>query len=142
MRHKKYTFKIGRTSSHRRALLANQVCSLIYSSVIKTTIAKAKETRRVADKMVTLAKKNNLHCRRRAIGFLGDVNAVKILFNEIAPQFINRNGGYTSIHRYNKRLGDSAEMCLLKWVLSDNEKKQIEDAKTKNNSTKIKDSNK
>ncbi len=116
MRHRKRTFKIGRTSAHRRALLANQVCSLISHSKIVTTVTKAKETKRIADKVVTLAKTNTLHCRRRAISILRNVSAVKILFDEIGPKFNNRNGGYTSMFRFGRRSGDSAEMCLLKWT--------------------------
>jgi large subunit ribosomal protein L17 len=116
MRHRKYSFKIGRTSAHRKALLANQTCSLILASEIRTTIVKAKETRRVAEKMVTLAKKGTLHCRRRAISKLRDKDAVRILFNDIAPKYMERNGGYTRIIRLGQRQGDAAEMCILQWV--------------------------
>jgi large subunit ribosomal protein L17 len=116
MRHRKYSFKIGRTSAHRKALLANQTCSLILASEIRTTIVKAKETRRVAEKMVTLAKKGTLHCRRRAISKLRDKDAVRILFSDIAPKYMERNGGYTRIIRLGQRRGDAAEMCILQWV--------------------------
>ena len=116
MRHRKYSFKIGRTSAHRKALLANQTCSLIVSSEIRTTVVKAKETKRVAEKMVTLAKKGTLHCRRRAISKLRDKDAVRILFNDIAPKYTERNGGYTRIIRLGQRQGDGAEMCILQWV--------------------------
>jgi len=116
MRHRKYSFKIGRTSAHRKALLANQASSLILTNEIRTTIVKAKETRRVAEKMVTLAKKGTLHCRRRAISKLRDKDAVRILFNDIAPKYMDRNGGYTRIIRLGRRLGDAAEMCILQWV--------------------------
>ena len=116
MRHRKYSFKIGRTSAHRKALLANQTCSLILASEIRTTIVKAKETRRVAEKMVTLAKKGTLHCRRRAISKLRDKDAVRILFSDIAPKYMERNGGYTRIIRLGRRQGDGAEMCILQWV--------------------------
>ena len=116
MRHRKYSFKIGRTSSHRRAMLANQTCSLIFSTEIKTTIVKAKETRRVAEKMVTLAKKGTLHDRRRAISKLRDKDAVRVLFEDVAPKYEGRNGGYTRIIRLGQRRGDGAEMCILQWV--------------------------
>ena len=119
MRHRKYTFKIGRSGAHRKALLANQTCSLIFESEIKTTIVKAKETRRVAEKMVTLAKRGTLHDRRRAVSKLRDKDAVRILFNEIAPKYEGRNGGYTRIIRLGQRRGDGAEMCLLQWVSSE-----------------------
>ncbi len=116
MRHRKNSFKIGRTSAHRKALLANQTCSLIISKEIRTTVVKAKATRRVAEKMVTLAKKGTLHCRRRAISKLRDKSAVKFLFDEIAPKYMERNGGYTRILRLGQRQGDAAEMCILQWV--------------------------
>jgi large subunit ribosomal protein L17 len=134
MRHRKYSFKIGRTSAHRKALLANQTCSLIVSSEIRTTVVKAKETKRVAEKMVTLAKKGTLHCRRRAISKLRDKDAVRILFNDIAPKYTERNGGYTRIIRLGQRQGDGAEMCILQWVeetLPAKSKKKKDTAKVK-----------
>jgi len=116
MRHRKATFKIGRTSAHRRALLANQVSSLILHGEIRTTIVKAKETRRVAEKMVTLGKGGTLHQRRLAVSRLRDEGAVRKLFAEIAPRFAGREGGYTRIIHLGKRIGDAAEMVLLQWV--------------------------
>jgi len=116
MRHRKNSFKIGRTSAHRRALLANQTCSLIIANEIRTTIVKAKETKRVVEKMVTLAKTGTLHTRRRAISKLGDKGAVRILFDEIGPKYKDRNGGYTRIIRVGQRKGDGAEICILQWV--------------------------
>lgn len=116
MRHRKFTFKIGRSSGHRRALLANQVCSLIYSGEIRTTVVKAKQTKRVAEKMVTLAKRGGLHCRRQAIAKLREPEAVKVLFDEIGPRYTERPGGYTRIIRLGQRVGDGAEVCLLQWV--------------------------
>lgn len=116
MRHRKHTFKIGRTGAHRRALLANMVCSLIQEGEIKTTITKAKEARRYADKAVTLGKKGDLHHRRLAIAKLRDTAAVRILFDDIAPRYAERPGGYTRIIRLGARRGDAAEMCLLQWV--------------------------
>ena len=116
MRHKKHTFKIGRTGAHRAALLANQVCSLISSKEIKTTLVKAKETKRLAEKMVTLAKKGTLHARRLAVSKLRNKDAVKLLFEELAPKYMERKGGYTRIIQLGQRIGDAAEICVLQWV--------------------------
>ena len=126
MRHKVHTFKIGRTGAHRKAMLANMVSSLIEHGEIKTTITKAKEARRVADKMVTLGKKGDLHRRRLAVSKLRDKTAVKKLFDEIAPQYAERNGGYTRIIKLGRRQGDAAEMCLLQFVESDEAVKKAE----------------
>ena len=119
MRHKVHTFKIGRTGAHRKAMLANMVSSLIEHGQIKTTITKAKEARRVADKMVTLGKKGDLHRRRLAVSKLRDKTAVKKLFDEIAPQYTERDGGYTRIIKLGRRAGDAAEMCILQFVEND-----------------------
>ncbi len=116
MRHKVHTFKIGRTGAHRRAMLANMVSSLFEHGQIKTTLVKAKEARRVAEKMITLGKKGDLHRRRLAIAKMRNKDAVKILFDEIAPKYANRNGGYTRIIRLGMRQGDAAEMCILQLV--------------------------
>lgn len=126
MRHKVHTFKIGRSSAHRKAMLANMVSSLIEHGQIKTTITKAKEARRVADKMVTLGKKGDLHRRRLAVSKLRDKTAVKKLFDEIAPQYAERNGGYTRIIKLSRRIGDAAEMCILQFVESDEAVKKAE----------------
>jgi large subunit ribosomal protein L17 len=113
-------------------MLANMVSSLIEHGQIKTTITKAKEARRVADKMVTLGKKGDLHRRRLAVSKLRDKTAVKKLFDEIAPQYTERNGGYTRIIKLSRRLGDAAEMCILQFVESDEEtKKAAKPKKTK-----------
>jgi large subunit ribosomal protein L17 len=132
MRHKVHTFKIGRSSAHRKAMLANMVSSLIEHGEIRTTITKAKEARRVADKMVTLGKKGDLHRRRLAVSKLRDKTAVKKLFDEVAPQYTERNGGYTRIIKLSRRLGDAAEMCILQFVESDDAvKKAAKTTKTK-----------
>ena len=132
MRHKVHTFKIGRTGAHRKAMLANMVSSLIEHGQIKTTITKAKEARRFADKMVTLGKKGDLHRRRLAISRLRNKEAVKKLFDEIAPQFAQRAGGYTRIIKLGRRIGDAAEMCILQFVEADGEtKKATKKAKAK-----------
>ncbi len=119
MRHQKKTVKLGRTASHRNALLANQVCSLIEHKRIKTTLAKAKAVRPLAEKMVTLGKRGDLHARRLAAGYLGQKDAVKKLFAEIAPRAADRKGGYTRIIKLGQRLSDSAPMAYIEWVDSE-----------------------
>lgn len=126
MRHKVHTFKIGRTGAHRKAMLANMVSSLIEHGEIRTTVTKAKEARRFADKMVTLGKKGDLHRRRLAVSKLRDKTAVKRLFDEVAPQYAERNGGYTRIIKLGRRIGDAAEMCILQFVESDDVGKKSE----------------
>jgi len=116
MRHLKRTAKLGRTSEHRNAMLANLVCSLIKHKRVTTTVAKAKAARSVAEKMVTLGKSGTIHHRRLAVARLHQEDAVRILFNEIAPTQKERHGGYTRIVRLNQRQGDSAERAILEWV--------------------------
>ncbi len=116
MRHRKRTAKLGMKSQHRRATLANMVCSLITHSRIRTTVAKAKEARRWADRMVTLAKGGTLHDRRQAVAFLRHGPTVKKLFAELGKQHDDRKGGYTRIIRIGARVGDAAEMVILEWT--------------------------
>ncbi|HEV2047593.1 MAG TPA: 50S ribosomal protein L17 [Chthoniobacterales bacterium] len=116
MRHQKKTVKLGRTAAHRNALLANQVCSLITHQRIKTTLAKAKAVRPLAEQMVTLGKNGSLHARRMAFSTLRQKDAVKKLFDEIAPRSTDRNGGYTRIVRLGQRKSDSASMAFIEWV--------------------------
>jgi large subunit ribosomal protein L17 len=116
MRHQKKTLKLGRTAEHRKALLANQVCSLIEHERIKTTLAKAKAVRPLAEKMVTLGKNGSLHARRTALAVLRQKNAVKKLFDNIAPRSTNRNGGYTRIIKLGQRKSDSASIAFIEWV--------------------------
>ena len=116
MRHRVHTFKVGRTGSHRRAMLANMVGSLIEHGQITTSLVKAKEARRVAEKMITLGKKGDLHRRRLAFATLHSRELVKKLFDEVAPGYAERQGGYTSIIKLGKRQGDACEMCILKLV--------------------------
>ncbi|MDB6038975.1 MAG: ribosomal protein [Verrucomicrobiales bacterium] len=116
MRHLKRTAKLGRTSSHRTAMLANMVCSLIVHKRITTTVAKAKAARSVAEKMVTLGKSGTIHDRRLAAARLHQEDAVRILFNEIAPSQKDRKGGYTRIVKMLPREGDAAEVAILEWV--------------------------
>jgi large subunit ribosomal protein L17 len=116
MRHQKKTIKLGRTAEHRKALLANQVCSLIEHQRIKTTLAKAKAVRPLAEKMVTLGKKGSLHARRTALAVLRQRDAVKKLFDDIAPRSATRNGGYTRIIKLGQRKSDSAPVAFIEWV--------------------------
>ncbi len=140
MRHGKHTFKVGRTGSHRRAMLANMLKSLIESGRLTTTVVKAKELRRHADKLITLAKKNTLASKRNAISQLKvsfnplttkEARAVKggntecysrdrlvinKLFGELRERFEGRNGGYTRIVRMGDRVGDSAPTCFIEYL--------------------------
>ena len=121
MRHLRKTVKLGRTAEHRNALLANQACSLIEHGRIKTTLAKAKAVRPLAEKMITLAKRNNLHARRRALALLHNnsertAKAVSKLFTELGPRSAQRNGGYTRIVKLGPRVSDSAPMAYIEWV--------------------------
>jgi len=116
MRHQKKTIKLGRKAEHRRALLANQVCSLIEHERIKTTVAKARAVRPLAEKMVTLGKNGSLHARRTALAVLRQKRAVKKLFDNIAPRSSSRKGGYTRIIKLGQRKSDSAPVALLEWV--------------------------
>lgn len=116
MRHQKKTIKLGRTADHRRALLANQVCALIQHQRIKTTLAKAKAVRPLAERMVTLGKNGSIHARRRALAVLRQKNAVKKLFDDIAQRSAERNGGYTRIVKLGARKSDSARMAFIEWV--------------------------
>lgn len=116
MRHRKHTAKLGRKGSHRNAMLANLVCSLIKSRRVTTTLAKAKAARPMAEKMVTLGKKGTIHHRRLAAARLHQEDAVRILFNEIAPRHQERQGGYTRIIKQGLRRGDAAPTAILEWV--------------------------
>src|SRR5215831_14282990 len=116
MRHQNKTIKLGRTADHRRALLANQVCALIQHQRIKTTLAKAKAVRPLAEKMVTLGKNGSIHSRRTALAVLRQKSAVKKLFDDIAQRSAERNGGYTRIVKLGARKSDSARMAFIEWV--------------------------
>jgi len=116
MRHLKRTAKLGRTSTHRNAMLANLVCSLIKHKRVTTTLAKAKAARSVAEKIVTLGKHATIQSRRLAAARLHQEDMVKILFDEIAPAQKERRGGYTRIIRMNQRQGDASQKAILEWV--------------------------
>ena len=163
MRHRVRTAKLGRTGEHRNAMLANLVCSLIKSDTIKTTLAKAKAARVVAEKMVTLGKKGTLHHRRLAVAKLrapqrkffpkakgvsgseqrknwtDEHDVVRILFNKIVPKLQSRQGGYTRIVKLaGARKGDAAQLAYLTWVFDDtvastSEKSEETESKSESN---------
>lgn len=116
MRHRKNTLKLGRTSAHREALLSNLVNSLILTGRIRTTVVKAKAARRLAERMVTLAKRQTLAAHRAAVARLRRKDVVKKLFATLGPAFRERAGGYTRVVRLGPRGGDNAEWALLEWV--------------------------
>lgn len=116
MRHRVSKVKLGRRGAHRDSMLANMVCSLIAERRIKTTLAKARVARSIAEKMVTLGKKGTLAHRRLAISALRSPDHVKVLFDEIAPGFASRSGGYTRITKLGQRMSDASEMAILEWV--------------------------
>jgi large subunit ribosomal protein L17 len=116
MRHRRNTTKLKRTAAHRRSLLANLACSLIEHGRIRTTLAKAKALRPVAEKLVTLGKRGELHARRQAVAFLRQKEAVKKLFDDVAPAAKDRQGGYCRITKLGARMTDSAEMAVIEWV--------------------------
>ena len=110
------TRKLGRTTDHRIAMLRNLVTSFLENGKISTTVTRAKEVRCLAEKMITLGKKNTLHTRRQALSFITKEDVVTKLFNEIAPKYAERNGGYTRILKTAPRKGDGAEMAILELV--------------------------
>lgn len=108
--------KLGRKTDHRKALLRNQVTSLLRHGRIETTVAKAKESQRMAERMITLAKRGDLHARRQALAYIYDEDVVTKLFTEIGPGYAERNGGYTRVLKLGPRRGDAAEMAILELV--------------------------
>lgn len=108
--------RLGRRTDHRNLMLRNIVTSLIKSGRIETTEAKAKEARKIAEKMITLAKRGDLHARRQAMAYMLDETVVKNMFDEIAPKYSERNGGYTRIIKIGQRRGDASPMVLLELV--------------------------
>ena len=116
MRHNCAGRKLGRTSSHRLAMMRNMVTSLIEHERLETTSAKAKELRLEAEKMITLAKKGDLHARRQALAFIRDKDVVYKLFEEIKNRYLDRNGGYTKISKLRYRRGDAAPISVIELV--------------------------
>ncbi len=116
MRHRKSGRKLGRTSTHREAMFRNMVTSLFEHERIVTTKEKAKEIRPIAEKMITLAKRGDLHARRQALSYIKSEDVVTKLFTEIQEQFADRNGGYTRIIQTGVRQGDAASMAIIELV--------------------------
>jgi large subunit ribosomal protein L17 len=116
MRHRRSGRKLGRDASHRKALYANLTGALIEHGRIKTTVAKAKEVRPVAEQMITLGRRGGVPARRQALKFLRSQDVVHKLFSEVGPRFKDREGGYSRIVRIGPRLGDAAEMAYLELV--------------------------
>ena len=110
------TRKLGKTSEQRKALLRQQVTDLLENGKIETTFCRAKEVQPVVEKMITLGKKGNLAAYRRALAFITKEDVVKKLFDEIAPKYADRNGGYTRVTRTGPRRGDAAEMAVIELV--------------------------
>ena len=117
MRHAKRVKKLGRTKSHRKAMLANMAASLLTYQVIKTTETKAKEVRKLAEKLISLGKKGDLHAHRQAYDVIKDRKLVKKLFDEIAPKFADREGGYTRVSKLGPRRGDGAPLSVVELLL-------------------------
>jgi len=116
MRHRKQHGKLGRTSSHRKAMVRNQVTSLLDHGRIETTDAKAKVVRRVADRMITLGKRGTLHARRQALTVVRSKDVTSKLFGELAERYADRPGGYTRVLKVRERVGDAAPMSIVELV--------------------------
>ncbi len=116
MRHRKAGRKLNRTAAHRKAMLRNIVTSLLEHERIVTTVPKAKEARRVTEKMITLGKRGDLHARRQAMAYIRSKGIVTKLFDEISSQYADRQGGYTRIIRTGNRYGDAAPMAIVELV--------------------------
>ena len=127
MRHGNSHRKLNRTHEHRKAMFSNMVCSLIEHEQIKTTLPKAKELKRIADKYVSIGKKGDLHSRRIAYSRLKQDVAVKKLFDTLAPRYKDRNGGYTRVIRAGFRYGDMAPMAVIEFVERNVEAKGAQD---------------
>ena len=116
MRHRKLKGKLNRTPSHRKAMLRNMTASILEHGRIQTTLAKAKEVRKMVDHVITLAKREDLHARRQVLRLIPNKTTVSKLFTDIAPQYQDRNGGFTRIYRLGQRRGDAAEMAVIELV--------------------------
>ena len=110
------TRKLGRTTAHRNAMLRGMVTYLLENGSIETTLTRAKEVRSVAEKMITLGKKNTLASRRAALAYITKEDVVTKLFSDIAPKYADRNGGYTQIYKLGPRKGDAAEVAVITLV--------------------------
>lgn len=127
MRHRRSGRKLNRTSSHRKAMFANMAGSLLEHEQITTTLPKAKELRRIADKIITLGKRGNLHARRQVFAILRNEDLIKKLFGPLADRYKERNGGYTRVLKAGFRRGDNAPMAVIELVDRDAEAKGAAD---------------
>jgi large subunit ribosomal protein L17 len=123
MRHQKQGRKLNRTASHRKAMFANMAASLIQHEQIVTTLPKAKDLRPIAEKLITLGKRGDLHARRQAISQIRDVEQVKKLFEVLGPRYKDRNGGYCRVLKAGFRFGDNAALAVIEFVDRDVEAK-------------------
>ena len=130
MRHLNSGSKLGKQPAHRRAVLRNLVTNLIEKERIQTTLLRAKAARPLAERMITLGKRDSLHSRRQAASFLMTMGATKKLFGELAPRFADRPGGYTRIVRSGWRIGDGAELAILEFIGSELKKKEKKQRKS------------
>ena len=121
MRHRKGGFKLGRNTSHRRALLRNLVTSIILNDKVHTTVTKCKATRPIVEKMITLGKNGSVHARRQALAYLMGPESVDRLFKIVAPRYATRNGGYSRIIRTGVRKGDASEMAFIELLDAEQE---------------------
>jgi large subunit ribosomal protein L17 len=143
MRHRNTVKKMGRTSAHRKATLANLSAALLENKHIQTTEAKARIARRVTERLITLAKKDTLHARRLALQQLRQKHIVKILFEDVSPRYVDRNGGYTRMVKLGRRFGDGASMAVVELVgFETASKKQKEKEAKKEEAKKKKESKK
>jgi len=131
MRHGKRVKKLGRTKSHRKAMLANMAASLFMYRMIKTTEAKAKEVKKLAEKLITLAKRGDLHAHRQVYDVIRDRKLVKKIFDEIAPKFNDREGGYTRVVRLGIRKGDGAPVSVVELLIEKPPKEEKKGKKEK-----------
>ena len=121
MRHRNAGFKLGRNTSHRRAMLRNLVTSVILMDRVETTITKCKASRPIVEKMITLGKNGSVHARRQALAYLMTPESVDRLFNVVAPRYASRNGGYLRITRTGPRKGDAAELAYIELLGAEHE---------------------
>ena len=131
MRHRRRTHRFGRNPKERKAMLENMVTSLLLYQQITTTLQKAKEAKKLADRVITLGKKDSLHSRRQVFSFLQNHDLTSKLFKEVAPRFKNRTGGYTRILQLNRRKGDGAQLALLELTEKEIKVKEVKHKKEK-----------
>lgn len=132
MRHLKDGVKLGRTSTHRKAMFRNMVTSLLKYERIETTLAKSKELRRIADRMITLGKEGTLSARRRAAGYIQEPKVLQKLFDSMSSRYTDKSGGYTRTYKAGLRRGDASKMAIIELVdrdLSATPKKRVKKAK-------------